>query len=111
MSLGASNISSHLACCCSLRQNLPFANIASDGGGIRGYSTLLIIKELMNVIGEIEIQRDGAARSSYHPLSFVPNKGSQIPQDARSQPSVRYLPAHYFDYIGQCFLCLTYKTR
>jgi hypothetical protein len=77
------------------------SNTKPDGGGIRGYSTLLVIKELMRVISEVEVERDQQADSSYHPLPFVPNKGSQVPENERSQYSVRYLPVHYFDYIGK----------
>lgn len=50
----------------------------TDGGGIRGYSALLIIRALMEAIGRIEKQwpeepdtSGGPAKSSYHPLPAV----------------------------------------
>ncbi|KAH8660662.1 acyl transferase/acyl hydrolase/lysophospholipase [Tricladium varicosporioides] len=71
-----------------------------DGGGIRGYSTLLIVKELMRHIAIIEREQDNAATSSYHPLEYVTNKGSQVTEDGSESVTVRYLPAHYFDYMA-----------
>jgi hypothetical protein len=59
----------------------------------------------MRIISIVELERDPRADSSYYPIPFVPNKGSQIPEDERSQYSVRYLPVHYFDYIGKLLLC------
>ena len=65
----------------------------SDGGGVRVYSSLLILKEIMETIIRCEksyldepIETAGPAESSYHPL--IPHKADV------------WLPCHYFDYIG-----------
>ena len=64
-----------------------------DGGGTRGYSTLLILQELMKAIIRLEESypdgasgADGPAQSSYHPLA---------PPTANL-----WCPCHYFDYIA-----------
>ena len=40
-----------------------------DGGGIRGYSRLLILRALMEQIGDLETQDDPSIQGSSHPLS------------------------------------------
>lgn len=76
-----------------------------DGGGIRGYSALLIIQALMRAIGTLESNHEDRAESSFHPLSPAPC----IATDARSIDSYMsvpppktdsspWLPCHYFDY-------------
>ena len=86
----------------------------ADGGGIRGYSALLILQKLMKVIGRIEREydcgpneADGRAESSYHPLEPLSPCGQT---DTRSEAkncgkpskteSSLWLPCHYFDYIA-----------
>ena len=86
----------------------------ADGGGIRGYSALLILQELMKVIGRIEREyacgpskADGRAESSYHPLT---PQSPALSTDAKSEAenggnppkteSSSWLPCHYFDYIA-----------
>lgn len=62
-----------------------------DGGGVRGYSSLLILKELMIRIGKKEQELNGNARSSsYSPLS----------KSASHVADTEYLPCHYFDCIA-----------
>ena len=65
----------------------------ADGGGVLVYSSLLILKEIMEAIIRLEksypdesIQTYVPVESSYHPL--VPPKADV------------WLPCHYFDYIG-----------
>ena len=88
----------------------------ADGGGIRGYSALLILQELMRVIGGIEreyacgpSEADGRAESSYHPLtplSAVPCRTTDTKSKAKNggkppkTESSSWLPCHYFDYIA-----------
>jgi len=55
----------------------------------------------MRHVSILEQQHEEPADSSYHPLEFVPNKGSQVTDNASQSPSVRYLPVHYFDYMGK----------
>ena len=66
-----------------------------DGGGIRGYSALIILRALMKEIARIEAIHETPAMSS----SETPN----IPADAIPAEVLRkgsYLPCHYFDYIA-----------
>ena len=65
----------------------------ADGGGVRVYSSLLILKEVMETIIRLEKSYPnglneirGPAESSYHPL--------------RPSKADAWLPCHYFDYIG-----------
>ena len=104
------------------------AHWCADGGGIRGYSALLILQELMRVIGRIERQyasgtseAEGPAASSYHPLvplststnirskakkdcikteSSPWNIRSKAKKDCIKTESSPWLPCHYFDYIA-----------
>lgn len=92
-----------------------------DGGGIRGYGTLLIIKELMNRIGELEKRIDPNTHSSFYPQPYRPTTGVRPPGidstpaslDRRAtnfveptsiadglQNSHLFYPCHYFSYIG-----------
>ena len=58
-----------------------------DDGGVRGYSTLLILDKIMEaIIRREKSYPDSPAESSYHPL---------VPPTAQL-----WLPCHYFDYIG-----------
>ena len=98
------------------RYSVPFADtepwdrkaiLSLDGGGIRGYSALLILQELMNVIKKLEKSHpDGAAESSYHPLPWNPlyatdsRPGGEPEPGSQHVESARWLPCHYFDYIA-----------
>ena len=88
-----------------------------DGGGIRGYGSLLILKELMEKIGRIEKALDPSVESSFSPCDYRPTR-SMSPEakagSARSFPSESdaiiatssrdlpdsslFLPCHYFTY-------------
>ena len=85
-----------------------------DGGGIRGYSALLIIRALMKAIGDLEKKyaaksaiSDGPAKSSYHPLSpsvsattdAAPNE-EQLQTRKPETDTSPWLPCHYFDYMA-----------
>ena len=83
------------------------AILSLDGGGIRGYSALLILQELMSVIKKLERNHpEGPAESSYHPLSWNPLYATDSRTDGQADPesrhaeSARWLPCHYFDYIA-----------
>lgn len=100
-----------------------------DGGGIRGFSTLLILKQLMEYIGHEEKRLSPSAQSSAFPYMLSTAKvHSFIPQTPSPRYSIRsnasrqsnllkstsptilsslgtseaspYLPCHYFDYIA-----------
>ena len=79
-----------------------------DGGGIRGYSALLILRALMEAIEKQELSQNPEARSStYTPLvdcliedDFEPSTPSDIDDDLVKKKRSSYRPCHYFDYIG-----------
>lgn len=82
--------------------------IVLDGGGIRGYSALLIIQALMKEIEALETSHsDGQASSSFHPLPPAPNIAtddksveSEDPVEPSQTESSPWLPCHYFDYMA-----------
>ncbi|KAL2046843.1 hypothetical protein N7G274_000861 [Stereocaulon virgatum] len=94
--------------------------LSLDGGGIRGYSALLILRELMRAIGRLEkAYRDGPngpldpAESSYHPLSpdtrtitdpdLHDNQNAVEPVRLAASTKTEtspWLPCHYFDYVA-----------
>jgi len=65
------------------------ADIDEDGGGIQGYSSLLILKALMTKIRDLE---EAEARR----VSGQSN-GRNIPARINTRPLPS--PCHYFDYI------------
>ena len=87
-----------------------------DGGGIRGYWSLLALQKLMEyVAAEEERCEEGEVLHSFHPQEW-PEHVSQIPLDAAEEirfnnasdsdgkcgaihRTRRFLPCHYFDYI------------
>ena len=86
----------------------------ADGGGIRGYWSLLALEKLMEYIARKE-EKDGETYHSFSPQSW-PENVSQVPlteqensgmKDAYSEEEKvrklsctrRYLPCHYFDHI------------
>ncbi|KAL9613637.1 MAG: hypothetical protein Q9167_001813 [Letrouitia subvulpina] len=86
-----------------------------DGGGVRGYSSLLILQHLMKTISSIE-QENPNVQSSVHPLECrdyefrraIERRATRLeeeespPEEAfeHMSESSRYLPCHYFDYIA-----------
>ncbi|KAL8784521.1 MAG: hypothetical protein Q9195_009007 [Heterodermia aff. obscurata] len=90
------------------------AILSLDGGGIRGYSALLIIRALMEAIGDIERNyaeksqtSAGPAVSSYHPI--LPTVSRTIDTESTSREpgndspittTSAWLPCHYFDYMA-----------
>ncbi|KAL1840034.1 hypothetical protein VTJ49DRAFT_905 [Mycothermus thermophilus] len=66
-----------------------------DGGGIRGYSSLIILRALMHEIARLERATDTPALSSAHT--------DRIPRDRIPDHVFRegeHLPCHYFDYVA-----------
>lgn len=82
--------------------------LSLDGGGIRGYSSLLILRALMKAIGEIERGwPSDPAESSFHPLkppcvdSDELNRYPEInTKHTERNASSPWLPCHYFDYMA-----------
>ena len=79
-----------------------------DGGGIRGISTLLVLRALMDEIGKVERAENLEARSSaYSPFvdcsteeDYDPFPSSTSDDKALERKRSAYRPCHYFDYIG-----------
>lgn len=82
--------------------------LSLDGGGIRGYSSLLILRALMEAIGEIEREwPSDPAESSFHPLKSpsvdsdvlhrYPRINTKHTERIATSP---WLPCHYFDYMA-----------
>lgn len=87
------------------------AVLSFDGGGIRGYGSLLIIQDLMNKIGDEEKRLDefdevkGKTKSSFAPGAYkpmLPDPANETRCEAsdtkRLRKSSLFLPCHYFDY-------------
>lgn len=91
----------------SLVGNWKERNLLSlDGGGIRGYWTLLVLGRLMEAIGREERnQSPGQVRyDSFHPEPFPEHVThcERRREDEESSPRLdaqRFLPCHYFDLI------------
>ncbi|KAK0617365.1 patatin-like phospholipase-domain-containing protein [Immersiella caudata] len=66
-----------------------------DGGGIRGYSSLIILRALMKEIALVEQTLEPHALSSAHTDRIDPDT---IPDYVLRKG--QYLPCHYFDYIA-----------
>jgi len=110
----AAQQSIHTATTRSSREDNPWSRktlLTLDGGGVRGYSSLLILRAVMIEIEDTEKQHDPRAFSSVYPLtprprrlvqvdtSQRPNGSPQIPASDQTTTS-NYLPCHYFDYIA-----------
>ncbi|KAK4229386.1 patatin-like phospholipase-domain-containing protein [Podospora fimiseda] len=66
-----------------------------DGGGIKGYASLITLQALMEEIAKVEKERSPSALSSAH-TDRIPR--DKIPNDVYREG--QYLPCHYFDYIA-----------
>ncbi|KAK3692634.1 patatin-like phospholipase-domain-containing protein [Podospora appendiculata] len=66
-----------------------------DGGGIRGYSSLVILRAIMHEIACVEQSVEPGALSSAHTDRIEPD---MIPAEVYKKG--QYLPCHYFDYIA-----------
>ncbi|KAJ3569778.1 hypothetical protein NPX13_g5963 [Xylaria arbuscula] len=76
--------------------------LSFDGGGVRGYWSLLVLQHLMMQIRDVEWREDSETRSSFHPCD-EPDNVSQLANLSSLDNPARYtpfLPCHYFDYIG-----------
>lgn len=75
--------------------------LSVDGGGIRGYSSLVILQVLMRKVEELERAYQPAANSSIYSSTLGPLDdevcAAPTPDD---RPRSEYWPCHYFDYIA-----------
>ena len=67
------------------------ADACVDGGGIRGYATLVIIKDIMSQVGAQEKEEDAKLRNAHSITDYDREKD---PLTTKSP-----LPCHYFDYV------------
>ena len=71
--------------------------LSLDGGGVRGYSSLLILQELMGIVADLERSTDPKATSS----AYSPLGNKDLPPISNDNKSTsHYLPCHYFNYIA-----------
>jgi|ERR1700722_6069886 hypothetical protein len=68
-----------------------FADAGVDGGGIRGYATLIIIKDIMSKVCAQEKEEDAKLRNAH---SITDYDRERDPLTTKSP-----LPCHYFDYV------------
>ena len=75
--------------------------LSLDGGGVRSFSSLLILQELMRAVGEQERLLNPDAKSSADsPLvKHLPDDGA-TPLKGSKRPALGYHPCHYFDYVS-----------
>lgn len=73
-----------------------------EGEGLRGLSSLYILKELMSQIGDVERQQEPKASSSAASPLFrhlSPQATSVEPASPPASSALLYRPCHYFDFI------------
>jgi hypothetical protein len=68
-----------------------FADAGIDGGGVRGYATLVIIKDIMSKVRAQEKEEDAELRNAH---SITDYDRERDPLTTKSP-----LPCHYFDYV------------
>ena len=73
-----------------------------DGGGIRGYSSLLILQALMQEIERLERNASAAAHTSVDsPLIGPDHSQTEFSKlESKRKSNSEFLPCHYFDYIA-----------
>lgn len=80
--------------------NLANTRVLSDGGGVRGYASLLILKAIMTRIQAIERSGNGRVEcSGSYPWS-TPKNAEANGHASRTECLDNFLPCHYFDYIA-----------
>ena len=72
--------------------------LSLDGGGVRGYSSLLLLKHLMEEIAILEKDNDAQATSSAFSPLIDPNSLYSDPMTKELKDTFR--PCHYFDFVG-----------
>ncbi|KAM0491744.1 hypothetical protein ACHAP8_010373 [Fusarium lateritium] len=71
-----------------------------DGGGVRGYASLLVLKRIMNTIRTLERQHSEPALSSRFYSWMGPSHDGSIGATEDPERVDEYLPCHYFDYVA-----------
>uniref|UniRef100_A0A0D2XIV4 PNPLA domain-containing protein n=1 Tax=Fusarium oxysporum (strain Fo5176) TaxID=660025 RepID=A0A0D2XIV4_FUSOF len=71
-----------------------------DGGGVRGYASLLVLKRIMTRIRDIERNHeDPAPSSTYYPWMGKHEQDANE-DNPESERVDKFLPCHYFDYVA-----------
>jgi hypothetical protein len=91
-----SEVSGRRMCCVLVRvKNVDrlaaFADAGVDGGGIRGYATLIIIKDIMSKVCAQEKEEDAKLRNAHSITDYDREKDPLTTKNP--------LPCHYFDYV------------
>jgi hypothetical protein len=87
------------------QQVFHLTNIISDGGGIRGYASLLMLRALMIHIGDIELSYNEAHTSSYQPCERPKSSNLKTRVTDLDEGSLlEYLPCHYFGIVISSFI-------
>jgi hypothetical protein len=68
-----------------------FADAGVDGGGVRGYATLIIIKDIMSKVCTQEKEEDAKLRNAHSITDYDREKDPLTTKNP--------LPCHYFDYV------------
>lgn len=75
--------------------------LSIDGGGIKEYSSLVILQALMEEIGKIERAHNPKATSSIYSPALGPlDDEICAAPNSDGMPMAEYLPCHYFDFIA-----------
>ena len=75
--------------------------LSLDGGGVRSFSSLFILRALMKAVGDYERRINPDAKSSvYSPLVNCLPKDSPTLLAHGGRSVFGYLPCHYFDYVS-----------
>jgi hypothetical protein len=75
----------------SVNRLATFTDAGVDGGGVRGYATLIIIKDIMSEVRAQEKVEDAELRNAHSITDYDREKD---PLTTKSP-----LPCHYFDYV------------
>ncbi|KAI0126158.1 acyl transferase/acyl hydrolase/lysophospholipase [Xylariales sp. AK1849] len=76
--------------------------LSFDGGGVRGYSSLLIMDTIMSKVKEVELELSGGSVRSSKDYPWMGNGDSASSSEENEHPSGdsdHFLPCHYFDYV------------
>ncbi|KAF5626091.1 calcium-independent phospholipase A2-gamma [Fusarium sp. NRRL 52700] len=82
----------------------PWANktiLSFDGGGVRGYASLLVLKRIMIRIRELEHDHEEyrAPSSDFYRWNGAPEENI-VEDNSKPDRVDKYLPCHYFDYVA-----------
>ena len=75
--------------------------LSIDGGWISGYSSLVVLRALMDEIGKLERAHNPKATSSFHSSALGPlDDEICAAPTSNAVPILEYWPCHYFDFVA-----------